>query len=51
MINLIIRLVQSNEWYSISEEVEIAKGKYEYCHTFKQVKNKYKRAIKSWPKK
>ena len=43
MINLIIKLVQSNEWYGISKEVEIAKGKDQYVHTFKQLKRTLKR--------
>ena len=51
MITQIIQLLQSQEWYGVSKEVEIAKGKHQYCYTFKQVKEQYKRAFKSWRKK
>jgi hypothetical protein len=51
MINLIIKLVQSQDWYGVSENVEIAKGKNQYKHTFKQVKIHTIRTIKSWQKK
>lgn len=51
MISLIIKLAQSQPWYGVSKEVEIAKGKNQYAQTFSQVAKQYKRAIKSWPKK
>ncbi len=51
MISLIIKLAQSNDWYGVSENVEIAKGKNQYAQTFSQVYKQYKRAIKSWRKK
>jgi hypothetical protein len=46
MINLIIKLLQSDEWYGVSKEVEIAKGEKQYCTSLKQVGKQYKRAIK-----
>jgi hypothetical protein len=46
MITQIIELLQSHEFYNVSEEVEIAKGKYEYVTTFKDGYNKIKRQIK-----
>jgi hypothetical protein len=48
MISLIIKLAQSQEWYGVSDAVEIAKGKYQYNQTLKQVAKQYKRAYKSW---
>jgi hypothetical protein len=48
MINLIIKLVQSQDWYGVSENVEIAKGKNQYAQTLSQVAKQYKRAYKSW---
>jgi len=51
MITQIIQLLKSQEWYGVSEVVEIAKGKYQYAQTFSQVRKKYKRAFKSWRKK
>lgn len=43
MITQIIQLLQSQEWYGVSKEVEIAKGKHQYVHTFKQLKRTIKR--------
>jgi hypothetical protein len=51
MITKIIELLQSQPWYGVSENVEIAKGKNQYNQTFKQVAKQYKRAYKSWRKK
>jgi hypothetical protein len=51
MITLIIKLAQSQEWYGVSDAVEIAKGKNQYNQTLKQVAKQYKRAYKSWRKK
>jgi hypothetical protein len=50
MITQIIQLLQSQEWYGVSERVEIAKGKYQYNQTLTQVAKQYKRKIKSWRK-
>ena len=43
MIANVIKLIQSNDWYDVSEEVEIAKGKYELTDTIKKAKRKIKR--------
>lgn len=43
MIAKIIDLLQSNEFYGVSEYVDIAKGKNEYITTFKDGKKKIKR--------
>jgi hypothetical protein len=51
MINLIIKLAMSQEWYGVSDTVEIAKGKNQYIQNWKQVKRLYKRGFKSWQKK
>jgi hypothetical protein len=51
MITQIIQLLQSQEWYGVSDTVEIAKGKYQYNQTWKQVGIIYKRKFKSWQKK
>jgi len=44
MIAKIIELLQSNDFYNVSENVEIAKGKYEIVTSFKDAKRKIKRA-------
>lgn len=41
----IIKLLQSDNWYGVSERVDIAKGKREYCRTFKQVAKLYIRTL------
>lgn len=51
MITLIIKLAQAQEWYGVSDMVEIAKGKNQYAQSWGQVKNTYKRKYKSWRKK
>jgi hypothetical protein len=51
MISLIIQLAQSQEWYGVSENVEIAKGKNQYKQTWKQTTKHIKRKIKSWQMK
>jgi hypothetical protein len=49
MINLIIDLLQSQEWLNTgSETIEIAKGKYQLATTVKQAKRKLRR---QWLKK
>jgi len=48
MITLIIKLAQAQEWYGVSETVEIAKGKKQYAQTLGQVVKQYKRVYKSW---
>lgn len=47
MIAETIRLLQSNEFYGVSETVEIAKGKYEKVYTFKDAFKKVKRLWQS----
>jgi ABC-type uncharacterized transport system YnjBCD substrate-binding protein len=51
MILLIIKLAQTQEWYGVSEVVEIAKGKNQYKQTWGQATKSIKRTIKSWQKK
>jgi len=48
MITLIIKLAQAQEWYGVSDMVEIAKGKNQYAQSLGQVVKQYKRAYKSW---
>lgn len=43
MIPKIIDLLQSNDFYGVSKEVDIAKGKNEYITSLKDGKNKIKR--------
>lgn len=43
MISNILNILASNEFYGISENVEIAKGKYEIPFTWKDVWYKIKR--------
>ena len=42
----ILELLQSGEFYAVSEEIEIAKGKYEYQRSIKGAWNQFKRFIK-----
>jgi hypothetical protein len=51
MILLIIKLAQAQEWYGVSETVEIAKGENQYKQTWKQATKHIKRKYKSWQKK
>ena len=43
MIPKIIELLQTNDFYNVSETVEIAKGKYELVDNFTDAKEKIKR--------
>ncbi len=43
MIHKIINLLQKNEFYNVSDRVEIAKGKHEIITTFKGARRKIKR--------
>ena len=43
MIPKIIELLQSNDFYNVSETIEIAKGKNEMVTTFRNAKQKLKR--------
>jgi len=47
MINNIRKLLQTDTWYNVSVEVEIAKGKYEYISTFKSFIEQLKRLLNS----
>ena len=42
----ILELLQSGEFYAVSEEIEIAKGKYEYQRSIKGAWNQFKRQVK-----
>tara|TARA_R110000764_G_scaffold45045_1_gene101337 strand:- start:439 stop:588 length:150 start_codon:yes stop_codon:yes gene_type:complete len=43
MIPIIIQLLQANDFYNVSETVEIAKGKNEIVTNFTDAKEKIKR--------
>jgi hypothetical protein len=48
-ITMIIQLLQSHKFYAVSDNVEIAKGKFQYNRDFSQIKNQFIRRIKkSW---
>lgn len=47
MINEIIKLAQSYEWYKVSENIEIAKGKYEIKKGWKNRVKELKRRLKN----
>lgn len=43
MIKSIIDLLQYSDFYKVSEDVDVAKGKYQIAKNWKQVKNLFKR--------
>jgi|6_EtaG_2_1085325.scaffolds.fasta_scaffold08647_2 hypothetical protein len=43
MITQIIKQLQSNDWYNVSENVEIAKGRYKLQKDYKGVKGQFLR--------
>ena len=43
MIEIALQLLALDKWYNVSENIEIAKGKYEIADTFKKGINKIKR--------
>lgn len=43
MIKQILELLSISEWYGVSENVDIAKGKYEAVGDFKGIKEQLKR--------
>jgi hypothetical protein len=45
MIKGIIDMLALNEYYGVSERVEIAKGKYEYITSWKRAWQKIKRNV------
>ena len=49
MIETALKLLSLDNWYNVSENVEIAKGKYELADTLKKGINKVKRNYK-WKK-
>ncbi len=46
MITNIIKLLQTDDHYNISDKVEIAKGKYEYISTWGKFVKQAKRMLK-----
>lgn len=46
MIAQIIKQLQSDKWYNVSEEVETAKGRYQLPTNFKMLKNQSIRTLK-----
>jgi hypothetical protein len=46
-MRLIIDLLQMDEWYGVSENIEIAKGKYKLESTIKE-KKKQQLRLKAW---
>jgi hypothetical protein len=46
----IIQLLQAGEFYGVSENVEIAKGKFEYQRSLGQISKQFKRRILLWKK-
>jgi hypothetical protein len=50
MISKIIQIVQSEDWYGVSERVEFAKGSDKLITKWSQVKKEFKRIIR-WRKK
>ena len=49
MIEIALQLLALDKWYNVSENVEIAKGKYELADTFEKGINKIKRSYQ-WKK-
>lgn len=49
MIKTIIDLLQTNEFYGVSDNVDIAKGKHAMPYTFKDLGKNIKRRL--WPKR
>jgi len=43
MISQVLNILASNEFYGVSDNVEIAKGKYELVHSWKDAWYKIKR--------
>jgi len=43
MIKSIIDLLQYSDFYGVSKDVDIAKGKYQIAKNWKEVKNLFKR--------
>jgi hypothetical protein len=47
MLEKIIALLNTNEWYEGDEWVQIAKGKYQYPKTLNDIKDKAIRMLKT----
>jgi hypothetical protein len=47
MIKTVIDLLNLEEFYGVSEDIDIAKGKYKYPQTIKEAKQLLKRIWKS----
>jgi len=47
MIKAVLELLQAHEWLNCSENIDIAKGKYELPKTFKKATKKIKREWQS----
>lgn len=45
MLKQIFDLLHQDEYYGVSEEIEIAKGKYKAPQTWKEVKKQFKRRL------
>ena len=43
MITQIIKQLQSNTWYNVSENIEIAKGRYKLQEDYKGIKEQFLR--------
>lgn len=43
MIKIILELLAMNDWYGVSENIDIAKGKYKACNSFQEMKETIKR--------
>lgn len=50
MIGELIKILQSNDFEGVSDAVDIAKGKYRYPRTYKEVWKWFKRDLKSYGK-
>ncbi len=46
MITNVIKLLQTDNFYNVSPEVEIAKGQYEYISTWRKFVKQAKRMLK-----
>jgi hypothetical protein len=44
MIGQIIELLNASDWYGVSEDIDIAKGKYKAVSNMKEAKEQIKRA-------
>ena len=47
MIGSVVKLLQTTEFYNVSKEVEIAKGRYQYVNSWKKFIAQIRRAVNS----